>query len=53
MQKTSNGKLINIRGKDMHVESYGLENNTPLLYIHGGPGQGCYDFCYHQAERLQ
>ncbi|MCE7792168.1 alpha/beta hydrolase [Salipaludibacillus sp. CUR1] len=53
MEKTSNGKLINIRGKDMYVESYGSENNTPLLYIHGGPGQGCYDFCYHQAERLQ
>ncbi|WP_096185719.1 alpha/beta fold hydrolase [Evansella halocellulosilytica] len=53
MEKTSNGRLINIRGKDLHVEIYGSENNTPLLYIHGGPGQGCYDFCYHQAERLQ
>jgi proline iminopeptidase len=53
MEKPFNGSLINIRGKDLYVEIYGSENNTPLLYIHGGPGQGCYDFSYHQAERLQ
>ncbi|WP_168413202.1 alpha/beta fold hydrolase [Bacillus salacetis] len=53
MEKTFNGSLINIRGKDLYVEIYGSENKTPLLYIHGGPGQGGYDFSYHQAERLQ
>ncbi|MCA1054273.1 alpha/beta hydrolase [Rossellomorea aquimaris] len=53
MEKTLNGRLMNIRGKDLYVEIHGSETNTPLLYIHGGPGQGCYDFSYHQAERLQ
>lgn len=53
MGQKINERLINVRGKDLYVEMYGAENHTPLLYIHGGPGQGCYDFCYHQAERLQ
>lgn len=23
------------------------------LYLHGGPGESCYDFSFHQAERLK
>jgi proline iminopeptidase len=37
----------------MHVELYGTPNNPAVLYLHGGPGESCFDFTYHQAERLQ
>lgn len=53
MKKTSNQQYINVRGKEMYVEIHGDENDYPLLYLHGGPGESCYEFCYHQAERLQ
>nr|WP_106498536.1 alpha/beta hydrolase [Lentibacillus sp. Marseille-P4043] len=37
----------------MYVEIHGNADAYPLLYLHGGPGESCYEFCYHQAERLQ
>ncbi len=47
------GKLIEVRGKQLYVEEYGTKENPPLLYLHGGPGESCYDFTFHQRERLQ
>ncbi|MGE7851818.1 alpha/beta fold hydrolase [Bacillus paramycoides] len=47
------GKLINIRGKKLYVETHGSPENKPILYLHGGPGESCYDFSFHQAERLK
>ncbi len=44
---------MNIRGKDIYVETYGSKENPALLYLHGGPGESCYDFSAHQPERLQ
>lgn len=46
-------KTLNIRGKDLYVEIHGSEDAYPLLYLHGGPGEGCYEFCQHQGQRLQ
>ncbi|AQQ55551.1 alpha/beta fold hydrolase [Planococcus lenghuensis] len=46
------GKMVKIRGKDMYVELYGEEHEEAILYLHGGPGESCYDFSFHQAERL-
>lgn len=37
----------------MYVEIHGNVDSPPLLYLHGGPGESCYEFCYHQSERLQ
>lgn len=48
-----NGKLIKIRGKGLYVEEYGAKEIPLILYLHGGPGESCYDFTYHQKERLQ
>ena len=47
------GKYMNIRGKKLYVETHGNPKNKPVLYLHGGPGESCYDFSFHQAERLQ
>lgn len=47
------GKYMNIRGKKLYVETHGDPKNKPVLYLHGGPGESCYDFSFHQAERLK
>lgn len=44
--------LMTIRGKGLHVETYGSIENPAFLYLHGGPGESCYDFSFHQGERL-
>ncbi|PFA67168.1 alpha/beta hydrolase [Bacillus sp. AFS015802] len=43
---------MTIRGKGLHVETYGSAKDPALLYLHGGPGESCYDFSFHQRERL-
>ncbi|MBE5104865.1 alpha/beta hydrolase [Bacillus thuringiensis] len=47
------GKYMNIRGKKLYVETHGNPKNNPVLYLHGGPGESCYDFSFHQAEKLK
>lgn len=46
------GVLIEVRGKQLYVEIHGNEEASPLLYLHGGPGESCYEFMMHQTERL-
>ncbi|MHB1507374.1 MAG: alpha/beta fold hydrolase [Cuniculiplasma sp.] len=36
----------------LFVEEYGNKEFPPLLYIHGGPGTGSYDFTLHQKNLL-
>ncbi|MGN4423099.1 alpha/beta fold hydrolase [Bacillus cereus group sp. MYBK30-1] len=47
------GKYMNIRGKKLYVETHGSPENKAVLYLHGGPGESCYSFSFHQAERLK
>jgi proline iminopeptidase len=47
------GNFYPIRGKDLYVEEYGSNNKEAILYLHGGPGESCYDFSYHQSSRFQ
>ncbi|WP_212957601.1 MULTISPECIES: alpha/beta fold hydrolase [Bacillus] len=47
------GKYMHIRGKKLYVETHGNPKNKPVLYLHGGPGESCYDFSFHQGERLK
>ncbi|MFC4404085.1 hypothetical protein [Gracilibacillus xinjiangensis] len=44
------GKLINIRENKLYIEELGKGNGETLLYLHGGPGASCIDFCYYQAK---
>jgi proline iminopeptidase len=46
------GKLIELRGKQLYVEVLGPADAPPLLYLHGGPGSGSYEFGLYQGQRL-
>ncbi len=46
------GNFIQIRGTNLYVEEFGENNEEALLYLHGGPGASCLDFCYEQAKLL-
>src|SRR2546430_16819543 len=37
---------------ELYVEAWGVRDAPALLYLHGGPGQVCYEFVEHQAARL-
>ncbi|MBB2482610.1 alpha/beta fold hydrolase [Heyndrickxia shackletonii] len=45
-------KYINVRGKQIYVETHGADHLPKLLYLHGGPGSGCCDFTYFQSSIL-
>ena len=44
--------VMTIRNKGIHVETHGSKESPALLYLHGGPGESCYDFSFHQSGRL-
>ncbi|OBR62489.1 hypothetical protein A7K91_02435 [Paenibacillus oryzae] len=46
------GEWIEVNGKGLYVEIHGNEEAPPLLYLHGGPGESCYEFMLHQAQKL-
>lgn len=45
-------RRIAISGRQIYVESHGDPEGPPLLYLHGGPGEGAYEFLLHQGGRL-
>ncbi|MEV6287133.1 alpha/beta hydrolase [Kribbella sp. NPDC051770] len=44
--------LTEIRGTRLYVDHRGATDAPPLLYLHGGPGAGSYDFLAFQGDRL-
>jgi proline iminopeptidase len=44
--------LMQIRGTRLYVDQRGAADAPPVLFIHGGPGAGSYDFLAFQGERL-
>lgn len=46
------GRLLSIRGRDLYVETVGHESAPALIYLHGGPGAGSYDFSLTQGALL-
>jgi proline iminopeptidase len=43
---------MEIRGTNLYVEQRGPVDAPALLFIHGGPGAGSYDFLAFQGDRL-
>jgi proline iminopeptidase len=50
--QTAAGKLVAIRDTRLYVEDSGPREAPALLYLHGGPGAGSFDFSLYQRERL-
>jgi len=46
------GHLMEVRGKNLYVETAGSKDLPVLVYLHGGPGASCYDFVAVQMARL-
>jgi proline iminopeptidase len=46
------GRLVGVNGTRIFVDDRGDRDAPALLYIHGGPGQGCYDFMRSQGDLL-
>jgi proline iminopeptidase len=46
------GEVRQIRGRGLYVETAGARDAPPVLYLHGGPGAGSYDFSITQGARL-
>jgi proline iminopeptidase len=44
--------LMEIRGTRLYVDQRGPDDAPALLYLHGGPGSGSYDFMSFQGDRL-
>jgi proline iminopeptidase len=44
--------LMEIRGTRLYVDRRGSAGAPPLLFVHGGPGSGSYDFLSFQGELL-
>lgn len=46
------GRLVPVRGTRLWVEDYGPRNAPALLYVHGGPGLGVFEFSHFMRDRL-
>lgn len=46
------GEIRQIRGRGLYVETAGDRSAPAVLYLHGGPGAGSYDFSITQGARL-
>jgi proline iminopeptidase len=44
--------LVSVNGTGLFVDDRGDATAPALLFIHGGPGQSCYDFMQIQGDRL-
>ncbi len=48
----SSARLISVNGTRLFVDDRGDPGAPPVLFIHGGPGQGCYEFMHAQGDLL-
>lgn len=46
------GRLVPVRGTRLWVEDYGPRDAPVLLYVHGGPGLGVFEFSHYLRDRL-
>ena len=50
--RTAAGQMLAVRGTRLYVEDGGPRDAPALLYLHGGPGAGSFDFSLYQRDRL-
>jgi proline iminopeptidase len=46
------GRQVSVNGTRIFIDDRGEPDAPALLFVHGGPGQGCYDFMRSQGDRL-
>lgn len=46
------GRLVPVRDTRLWVEDYGPRDAPALLYVHGGPGLGVFEFSHFMRDRL-
>jgi proline iminopeptidase len=46
------GRLVKVRGTHLYVEDSGPRNAPALVYLHGGPGVGSYEFSHYARASL-
>src|SRR5574338_1488781 len=46
------GRMVSVRGREFYVETVAKNDAPTLLYLHGGPGAGSYDFSVFEGRRL-
>jgi proline iminopeptidase len=51
-RSTLDDMLTEIRDTRLYVDQRGAADAPPLLFLHGGPGAGSYDFLAFQGDRL-
>lgn len=42
---------VNVCGKNIYYEEYGMGNKPTVIYMHGGPGESCLTYSY-EAQKL-
>lgn len=45
-------RYLDIGDTTIFVDDRGHVNAPAVVYVHGGPGTGCFDFMYEQGDRL-
>jgi proline iminopeptidase len=45
-------RYLDLRGTTLFVDDRGDADAPALLFVHGGPGLGCWDFMHAQGDRL-
>lgn len=48
----SSARPVSVNGTRLFIDDRGERDAPPVLFIHGGPGQGCYDFMHVQGDLL-
>jgi len=46
------GRLIPVRDTRLWVEDYGPRDAPALLYVHGGPGLGVFEFSHYMRDQF-
>ncbi|MGY2733530.1 alpha/beta fold hydrolase [Sphingomonas sp. UYP23] len=49
---SSPGRLLTVNGTRLYVEDLGPREAPALVYLHGGPGVGCYEFSSYAGALL-